>query len=69
LPFFIELLSNLDLNQSSWPGENAPQEVLPDNIKQAILTIQNSIDETQKLPEICMEVLDDFLNPNPLQQI
>jgi hypothetical protein len=54
---------------ASWPGENAPEEILPDNIKQAILTIQNSIDGTQKLPEICMEVVDDFLHSNQLQPI
>jgi hypothetical protein len=54
---------------ASWPGENAPSEVLPDEIKKAIVKIQNCIDQTQKLPEICMEVVDDLLHANQLQQV
>ena len=46
---------------ASWPGENAPSDVLPDEIKKVIITIQNCMDQTQKLPEICMEVVDDLL--------
>ncbi len=46
---------------ASWPGENAPAEVLPVEIKKAMLIIQNSIDQTQKLPDICMDIVDDLL--------
>ena len=46
---------------ASWPGEKAPSDVLPDEIKKAIVKIQNCIDQTQKLPEICMEVVDDLI--------
>lgn len=49
---------------ASWPGETAPSDVLPDEIKQAIVKIQNCIDQTQKLPEICMDVVDDLLHQN-----
>ena len=49
---------------ASWPGLNAPADDLPDEIKKAIVTIQNCIDQTQKLPDICMEVIDDLLPSN-----
>lgn len=50
---------------ASWPRENAPVDIiLPDEIKKAIATIQNCIDQTQKLPDICMEVVDDLLPAN-----
>ena len=51
---------------ASWPSENAPADVLPYEIKKAIVTIQNCIDPTQKLPDICMEVVDDLLHINQL---
>jgi hypothetical protein len=50
-------------------GENAPSDVLSDEIKKAIVTIQNCIDQTQKLPDICMEVVDDLLQTNQFQQV
>ncbi|MBX3709994.1 MAG: hypothetical protein KIT56_08010 [Gammaproteobacteria bacterium] len=54
---------------ASWPGENAPADILPDEIKKAIVIIQNCIDQTKKLPDICMEVVDDLLHTNQLQQV
>jgi hypothetical protein len=54
---------------ASWPGENAPVDVLPNEIKEAIITIQYCIDQTQKLPDICMDVVDDLLHINQHQQI
>ena len=47
---------------ASWPGESAPLDVLPDEIRKAVIKIQHCIDQTQKLPEICMEVVDDLLH-------
>jgi hypothetical protein len=46
---------------ASWPGENAPSVELPTEIVQAILTIKDSMDQDRKLPDICMEVVDDLL--------
>lgn len=46
---------------ASWPGENAPSEELPPEVRQAILIIQGCLDQDQKLPEICMEVVEDLL--------
>jgi len=46
---------------ASWPGENAPSSELPDDIRQAIITLKNCIDENRKIPEICLEVVDDLL--------
>lgn len=54
---------------ASYTSENAPADVLPDDIKKAIVTIQNCIDQTQKLPDICMEVVDDLLHTTQLQQV
>lgn len=46
---------------ASWPGEDAPSEELPDDIRQAVIRIKDCIDQEQKLPEINMEVIDDLL--------
>ena len=46
---------------ASWPGENAPSSILSDEIKEAIIKIQHCIDQERKLPEICMEVMNDLL--------
>jgi hypothetical protein len=54
---------------ASWPGENAPDDVLPEQVKNAIMAIQNCIDQTKKLPEICMEVVDDLLHNDSFQCI
>ena len=44
---------------ASWPDKN-PSGELPDEIRNAILTIKDCLDEERKLPEICMEVVDDL---------
>lgn len=49
---------------ASWPGENAASEVLPDDIKNAIVKIKDCIDQERKFPEICMEIIDDLLINN-----
>lgn len=46
---------------ASWPGENNPSQEIPLNVREAILTIKNSLDPDQKFPEICMEVVNDLL--------
>lgn len=49
---------------ASWPSDNAPSDELPDDVKAAIVTLQNCLDQERKLPEICMEVIDDMLIKN-----
>ncbi len=34
---------------------------LPDNIRHAIITIKNCVDQERKLPEIAMELVEDLL--------
>jgi hypothetical protein len=46
---------------ASWPGKDDPSGELPDEIHQAILTIKDCLDEERRLPDICMEVVDDLL--------
>lgn len=46
---------------ASWPGEGAPSDELPPEIRNAILTIKDCMDQDRKLPDICMEVVDDLL--------
>jgi hypothetical protein len=38
--------------------------MLPNEIKKAVIAIQECIDQTQKLPEIAMEVVNDLLYSN-----
>lgn len=49
------------IRDASWPGENAPSETLPNEIREAIVKIKECGDPDRKLPEICMEVVDDLL--------
>ncbi|MBM3184260.1 MAG: hypothetical protein FJZ64_03035 [Chlamydiae bacterium] len=46
---------------ASWPGKDDPSEELPDEIRKAVLIIKDCLDEERKMPEIHMEVVDDFL--------
>ena len=46
---------------ASWPGENTPSSELPSEIRNAVLTIKDCLDQERKIPEICMEVIDDLL--------
>ncbi len=46
---------------ASWPGDSAPSSELPAEIRDAILTIKNCLDQDRKLPDICMEVVTDLL--------
>jgi hypothetical protein len=53
---------------ASWPGENAPSHELPAHIRSAIITIQDSIDQDRKIPEISMDIVNDLLlNPHRLR--
>lgn len=47
--------------EASWPGENAPSSELPQEIREAIVMIQDCLDPDKKFPEICMEVVSDLL--------
>lgn len=46
---------------AAWPGEEAPSDELPFSIRQAVVVIQDCLDQERKFPEICMEVVDDLL--------
>jgi len=46
---------------ASWPGDNAPSEELPEDIRESIKIIQDCLDTTKKFPEICMDVMNDLL--------
>lgn len=46
---------------ASWPGENAPSNELPQEIREAVMVIQECLDPDRKLPDICMEVVNDLL--------
>lgn len=46
---------------ASWPGENAPSNELPLEIRNAILTIKDCLDQERKIPDICMDIVDDLL--------
>jgi tRNA(Arg) A34 adenosine deaminase TadA len=46
---------------NSWPGENAPSEELPLEIRKAVLTIKDCLDSDRKIPDLCMEVVNDLL--------
>ncbi len=45
---------------NSWPGENAPSEELPLEIRNAVLTIKDCLDPDRKIPDLCMEVVNDL---------
>lgn len=46
---------------NSWPGENAPSEELPIEIRNAVLIIKDCLDSDRKIPDLCMEVINDLL--------
>jgi len=46
---------------AAWPGDRAPSHELPELIRNAIIQIKNCADPQRKLPEMCMEVVDDLL--------
>lgn len=46
---------------ASWPKEDAPSDELPPDIRKAVLIIKECLDPDRKLPEICMEVVEDLL--------
>lgn len=46
---------------ASWPGEHAPSDELPEEIRKAILVLKDCIDQERKLPDICMDVVQDLL--------
>lgn len=46
---------------ASWPGDDAPSDVLPDDIKHAINEMKKCGDRSKSQPEICMQIVDDLL--------
>lgn len=45
-----------ETRDASWPGENLPSE-----IGKAVQVIKECLDEERKIPDICMEIIDDLL--------
>ncbi|HSW86633.1 MAG TPA: hypothetical protein VLG49_03940 [Rhabdochlamydiaceae bacterium] len=43
---------------ASWPGENAPSNELPEDIRKAISEIKDCIDPDRKISEICLTVVE-----------
>ncbi len=57
---------------ASWSGENDPLSVLPLEVQNAILTLKDCADQERKIPEICLDVVEDLLLPAgavPLLQV
>lgn len=50
-----------ETRDKSWPGDNAPSEELPLEIRNAVLTIKDCLDSDRKIPDICMQVVEDLL--------
>lgn len=51
-----------ETRDASWPsGSTAPSNTLPKDIIDAIYALKECSDQGRKLPEICMEVIDDLL--------
>ena len=49
---------------ASWPGDDAPDDELPQNIRETIRAMQQFKEENtalEKFDEICLEVVDDLL--------
>ncbi len=50
-----------EARDASWPGENAPSDELAGGIQKAIVEMKDCLDADRKLPDICLEVVDDLL--------
>ena len=48
---------------NSWPGENAPSAEMPLEIREAITMIKDCLDPDRKIPDLCLEVVNDLLLP------
>ena len=46
---------------ASWPGENAPSDELPEEVRDAIMGIKACLDTTRKIPDLELEVVEDYL--------
>jgi hypothetical protein len=46
---------------ASWPGEKEASIELPQEIIDAIAVLKDCADNEQKIPEICMNVVESFL--------
>lgn len=49
-----------ETRDASWPGNKSPSNELPPEICHAIAILKDSLDEDRKIPDICMEVVDDL---------
>jgi hypothetical protein len=47
---------------AAWPEDETPSNDLPDEIRQAIITLKDCIE--RQLPEICMEIVDHLQKQN-----
>lgn len=50
------------VRDASWPqGKDLPSSELPENVRKAIISIKDCMDEDRKIPDICLEVVNDLL--------
>lgn len=52
------------MRDASWPGDNAPNEELPEEIREVIKKMQKFKEENKELEqydELCMDVVEDLL--------
>ena len=47
---------------SSWPGEDAPSGEMPQEIQRAVLVLKDCLDADRKVPDLCLEVVEDLFS-------
>ena len=52
---------NKSTRDASWPGQADASTELDPEIQATILEIKTCIDQSRKMPEICMTIVDDLL--------
>jgi hypothetical protein len=52
---------NRECRDVSWPKDQLSKVDLPEEITSAIALLKDCIDEERKLPDLCLEVVDDKL--------
>jgi hypothetical protein len=57
---------NRQTRDAAWPGDDAPNNALPSDIRNCIIAMQKIKDQNQDLPQfedLSLEVVEDFLLP------
>jgi len=48
-------------HDTAWPDDDTLSDILPEDIKQDIVSLKDCGDPDRRLPELCLEVVDDLL--------